>query len=113
MVDFSKSALIGLAAAGIVAGAMVGLTAAGFAVAVTLPLWGAMLVTAGVAIGIGAAVDHFVDTDRIMQKVTDGFSAWGGIFDNVDAIASFVGQRAGEAIPDATQETGNSADADK
>jgi hypothetical protein len=101
MVDFGAAALTGLAAAGLVAGTIVVLTAAGFAAAATAPLAAVLAVTAILGVGLGFALDYFVDTDRLKANVANGLSAWGGIATNAATIMDVARQRVGEAVGNA------------
>ncbi len=89
MVDFAQAALTGLAAAG----AVVVIVAT---LAPTAPLWGAVLVAALVAAGLGAVAGHFVDTSGLKRRVAEGLGAWPGIFRNAGTIARVLGKRAVE-----------------
>ena len=98
MVDFGAAALTGLAAAGLVGGAIVLLPAVGFAAAATAPLAAVLVVTAVAGIILGALVDRFVDVDQLKANVANGLSAWGGIARNAATIIDVAGRRAGAAV---------------
>lgn len=90
-IDFIQAGVIGVGSAMLVGGlvAFVGLSA---------PLWVVGAATALVGIGIGAAVDRLIDTDKLKDKVAKGFSALDGIFQNSLTIAKVGAQRLGERV---------------
>jgi hypothetical protein len=81
LVDVGKSAAVGLAAAGIVAGVVLGVAALG----VTAPAWGAIVAVAGVGLLLSAAIEAVKTADgkdaddALKQQVTEGIEAWGDI----------------------------------
>jgi hypothetical protein len=85
LVDVGKSAAIGLAAAGIVAGIVLGVAALG----VTAPAWGAIVAVAGVGLLLSAAIETVRTADgedaddALKQQVTEGIEAWGDIAEGV------------------------------
>lgn len=91
MVDFAQAGLIGVGSAVLVGGIFT-------TFAISAPLWVPALIATGVGIGAGLLFDHFVDTDILKQKVANGFSAFGGIFQNSITIAKVGAQRLGERV---------------
>jgi hypothetical protein len=97
MVDFAQAGLIGVGSA-----LAVGAVIAG--VGLSAPLWFAALVTAGVGLAAGAIIDSLVDTDKLKEKVSNGLSAWGGVFQNSLTIAKVSAERV-RNVKDAVFET--------
>jgi hypothetical protein len=91
LVDFGVAGLTGLAAAGIVG---VVITAA----SITAPFAAAVAATALLGIGLGLVVNHVFDMDRLKGKVTDGFIAWGGNFENIKTIVRVGTERVADGF---------------
>jgi len=96
-VDFAQAGLTGVAAAG----AAAGLVMIGAAVGLTAPLWAGVLLATGIGIGISAAVSAVVDTDKIKEKVADGFATVPGIIENGKIIVSAGAEKLGNALENA------------
>ncbi len=90
-IDFVQAGVIGVGSAILVCGIFTTFV-------ISAPLWVPALIATGVGIGAGLLIDHFVDTDALKQKVADGFSAFGGIFQNSLTIAKVGAQRLGERV---------------
>jgi hypothetical protein len=96
-VDFAQAGLTGVAAAGAAAGAIVGLAAIG----ITAPLWAGVVAATVIGIGISALFSALVDTDKLKQKVADGFATVPGIVENGKIIVSAGVEKLGTALENA------------
>jgi hypothetical protein len=90
-VDFAQAGLIGV-------GAAVGVGAVITGLGLTAPLWAAALATAGAGLFIGWIIDQIIDTDKLKEQVANGFSAFGGIYENTKTIVNIGAQRIGQRI---------------
>jgi hypothetical protein len=97
-VDFAHAGLSGLAAAGVVAGAIAVAGAAGVTFVATAPLWAAALATAGLGIFISNRVNKIWNMNKVKQDVAEGFKTFPGIIKNGKTIVSVGSLRAKEAI---------------
>lgn len=101
--EFAASTLVDFALAGSIGvGAAVGFGAIVIGFTLSAPLWLAALATAGTGLLLGWIVDQIIDIDKLKEKVTNGLSAFGGIYKNtktiVDAGFQRISQQAGEAV---------------
>jgi len=87
-VDFALTAVIGLAAAGLVAGGIAISTALGVGFVATAPLTGVLAVTVGVGLVISFVLDGIGAADWLKERVIPGIGAWGGIAQNARTIFS-------------------------
>lgn len=101
-VDLIMSVGTGLVAAGIVAGAAALFT-------LTLPVSGAVALTAGVGVGIGLLLDATGAGSALKREVSEGIEAWPGIVQNSRVIAQVMGERATELASNAAQSVAGSA----
>ena len=101
-VDLIMSVGTGLVAAGIVAGAAALFT-------LTLPVSGAVALTAGVGVGMGLLLDATGAGRALKREVSEGMEAWPGIVQNGRVIAQVMGERAAELASNASQSVARSA----
>jgi hypothetical protein len=97
-VDFAQAGLIGLAAAGAVAGGIALAGIVGFTAVATAPLWAAGTATALLGYTISRIVDRNVDMDGIKKKVASGFETFPGIIENGKTIVSVGAKRVKESV---------------
>jgi hypothetical protein len=86
LVDIMISGGVGVASALIVGGAISLAVLGGLTAAATIPIWGTVAITAGIASAIGALLDVAVDVDGLKGKVTRGFSSFGQSIEYIKVI---------------------------